>query len=110
MNERFLNYLETLPIDTLISLWNQYAIDESPEDYIWDNIEAYIKEGDESKLEIAKMMYFGQIDDWEDKVYLDFLSNFRSFNESDTYPIYLEALAEWLEEAQHDAFLNWQSK
>lgn len=108
MTKHFLNYLETLSLDTLVSLWNEFAVDELPDYYIWDNIEAYIELEDESTLEIAKMVYFGQIDDWEDKVYLDFFNNFISFNDLESSPINLEMLAEWLEEVNHTEFLTWQ--
>lgn len=108
MNELFLSYLEKLPFDAIVKLWNEFAVNELPDYYIWDNIESYIELEDESTLEIAKMVYFGQIDNWEDKVYLDFFNNFLSFNDLESSPIDLEMLAEWLEETNHTEFLTWQ--
>lgn len=108
MNELFLNYLKTLPIDTLVPLWNEFAVAELPDYYIWDNIEAYIESEDVHAIDIARMVYFGCIYNWEDRVYLDGLGNFHSFKDLESSLIDLEMLAEWLEETNHNEFLTWQ--
>lgn len=110
MNELFLNYLKTLPLETLVPLWNAFAVDELPDCYIWDNVEAYIKSEDAHAIDIARMVHFGWVYNWEDRVYLDWFGNFRSFNTLQSSPIDLEELADWLEETQHKVFLNWQNQ
>lgn len=59
-------------------------------------------------IDIASMVHFGLIYNWEDRVYLDGLGNFHSFNDLESSPIDLETLAEWLEETNHSVFLIWQ--
>ena len=101
MGNQFLNYLENLDFNTLVSLWNEYIVDDLPEYYIWDNIEAYIESEDVNAVDIAHMVYFGRVSSWEDKVYLDGSGNFVSCLSLESSPIDLEELTKWLEEMQH---------
>lgn len=110
MGELFLNYLANLDLNKIVSLWNEFAVDELREYYIWDNVEAYIKSEDAHVIDIARMVHFGWIYNWEDRVYLDGFGNFHSFNNLESSPIDLEELADWLEEIKHKIFLDWQSK
>lgn len=111
MNKQLLNYLENLEDNfaELVLLWNQYAVEVSPEDYIWDCMEDYANEMGADGLELARMVYFGEVSSWDDRVYINAYGNFVTCFDIFSSPIDLEVLAEWLEETQHEAFLNWQS-
>lgn len=110
MNASFNNYLETngFSFDDLVILWNEYAVEREPETYIWGSIEDYANEIGADGTELARMVFFGEVSSWNDRVYVNAYGNFVTCDSISSSPIDFDILAEWLEETNHNAFLAWK--
>lgn len=111
MNASFKNYLETngFSFDDLVTLWNEYAVEQEPETYIWNSIEDYATEIGADGIELARMVFFGEVSSWIARVYVNAYGNFVTCESISSSPIDLEKLAEWLEETNHSTFLAWKA-
>lgn len=108
MNASFKNYLETngFSFDYLVILWNEYAVAQEPETYIWNSIEDYANETGESGVELAQKVYFGEVSSLDGGVYLNAYGNFVTCDSISSSPIDFYILAEWLEETKHKERTN----
>lgn len=76
--------------------------------YIYDNIEDFADTYEADGVELARKVFFGNVENWDDNVYLDGYENFASCWSVQSSPIDLDVLAEWLAEEDHDVFTEWK--
>ena len=58
-------------------------------------------------MELARKVFFGSVDNWYDKVYLDGYGNFRSCYSVESSPIDIDALVDFMKEENHPAYVAW---
>lgn len=107
-SSNFVNYLSGKNYVELKSLWNEYASDKDGDAYIFDSVEDFAELTGEDGVELARKVFFGDIKNWGDDIYLDGYANFASCWSVNSSPIDLDVLAEWLEEENHDVFTEWK--
>lgn len=90
--------------DTLADLWNEYCQEEGDMgDFIYSSIED-LEEFFPSPLEMARAVFFGSLENWQDKVYLNAYGNICSAWAIEHSPIDIELLANWLKENNHASY------
>lgn len=107
-NQNFKNFLGEKDYNELKSLWNEYASDKDGDAYIYDGVEDFAELTGEDGVELARKVFFGDIKNWGDDIYLDGYANFASCWSVNSSPIDLDVLAEWLEEEGHDLYNEWK--
>lgn len=107
-NQNFKNFLEGKDYDDLKPLWNEYVSDKGGDEYIYDSVEDFAELTCEDGVELARKVFFGDIKNWGDDIYLDGYANFASCWSVYSSPIDLDVLAEWLEEENNEAFTEWK--
>lgn len=103
----FKQHLEDMRFEDLIPLWNVYASCQSPDDYIYYSIEEFAELSGEDGVELARKVFFGNVDNWYDKVYLDWYGNFRSCYSVESSPIDIDALVDFMKEENHQVYEKW---
>lgn len=103
----FKQHLESMSFESLIPLWNEYASSQSPVDYIYDGIEDFAELYCEDGLELARKVFFGSVDNWYDKVYLDGYGNLQSCYSVESSPIDIYALVDFMKEDDHPDYIEW---
>lgn len=104
----FKQHVEEMDFEDLVTLWNEYASDKNPDNYIFDNIESFAELSGEDGLELARKVFFGDVNSWNDRVYLNGYANLQSCYSVESSPIELDDLAEWLEDEDHEVFTAWK--
>lgn len=107
--KNFVNFLSEKDYDDLKLLWNEYASDKYFEVYIYDSVEDFAELTGEDGVELARKVFFGDIKNWRDDIYLDGYANFASCWSVQSSPIDLDVLADWLEEEDHEVFNEWKA-
>lgn len=102
----FTTYLEDFSFDDLVALWDEYASENGCEQ-IYDSIEDFADLTDTEGAELARMVFFGDVKNWSDKVYLDGYANFASCWNVENSPIDLDELAKWMKETNHYEYKEW---
>lgn len=105
--KKFTENLEDFSFDDLVALWNEYA-SENGYEQIYDSVEEFAANFDTDSVALARMVYFGDIRNWSDMVYLNGYGNFQSCWNVENSPIDLDELADWLEKEEHDAYTEWK--
>lgn len=108
MKKAFVKFLESKDYSELKALWNEYASDQNMDDYIFEGIEDYAELTGENGVELARKVFFGNIQNWGDDVYLNGYGNFMGCWSVESSPIDLDVLAEWLEE-NHATYEEWKN-
>lgn len=106
-NQNFKNFLEEKDYDELKSLWNECA-SENGYEQIYNSVEEFAANFETEGAELARMVFFGDVKNWGDNVYVNGYGNFQSCWSGNSSPIDIDALAEWLEEESHDVFTEWK--
>lgn len=106
--KKFTEYLEDFSFDDLVALWNEYASDKDGDAHIYDSVEEFAVNFEIDSVALARMVYFGDIRNWTDMVYLNGYGNFRSCWDVENSPIDLDVLAEWLEDEEHEVITEWK--
>ena len=106
----FKRHLEGMSFESLIPLWNEWCAECGQDGAIYDSIEEFAELYGEDGLELARKVFFGDVKNWHDRVYLDGYANLRSCWSVESSPIDLGALAEWLEEVGHEVFTEWKDE
>lgn len=107
----FIDYLrENKTLDELCALWNEYTADSYPDDRTFSSMGEFCDIFDLPAYEVARMVYFGDIKNWGDRVYVNGYGNFESFNSLDDSPIDLEILADFMQEAEADDYKEWRDQ
>ena len=107
MKQAFKKFLASKDYSELKTLWNEYASDQNMDDYIYDGVEEFCDLYDTEAVEAARKVFFGDVQNWGDDVYLNGYGNFASCWSVESSPIDLEVLAEWLEEENHSIYEEW---
>lgn len=58
-------------------------------------------------MELARKVFFGSVDNWYDKVYLDGYGNLRSCYSVESSPIDIDALVDFMKEENHPDYVSW---
>ena len=107
-NKNFVNFLSEKDYADLKYLWNEYANDKYFEAYIYDSVEDFAELTGVDGVELARKVFFGDIKNWGDDIYLDGYANFASCWSVQSSPIDLDVLADWLEGEDHAVFAEWK--
>lgn len=104
--KKFTEYLDDFSFDDLVALWNEYA-SENGYEQIYDSVEEFAANFETEGAELARMVFFGDVKNWMDHVYLNGYGNFESCWNVESSPIDIEALAEWMKESNHHEYKEW---
>lgn len=103
----FKQHLEQMSFDDLIPLWNECCAQYRQDDAIYDSIEVFAELYCEDGVELARKVFFGSVDNWYDKVYLDGYGNFQSCYSVESSPIDIDALADFMKDENHPDYVAW---
>lgn len=104
--KKFTTYLSDMDFADLAYLWNEYA-SENGYERIYDSIEEFAANFETEGAELARMVFFGDVKNWGDMVYLNGYGNFQSCWDMDSSPIDIDALAQWMKETNHYEYKEW---
>lgn len=104
--KKFTEYLEDFSFDDLVALWNEYA-SENGYEQIYDSVEEFAVNFETDGVALARMVYFGDIRNWSDMVYLNGYGNFESCWNVENSPIGIEELAKWMKDSNHQEWKEW---
>lgn len=105
-NEKYTEYLDAFRFDDLVALWNEYA-SENGYEQIYDSVEEFAANFEVDGVALARMVFFGDIRNWSDMVYLNGYGNFESCWNVENSPIDIEELAKWTKETNHYEYKEW---
>lgn len=103
----FKQHLEQMSFDDLVPLWNEWCAQYGQDDSIYESIEEFAELYSEDGVELARKVFFGSVDSWYDKVYLDGYGNFRSCYSIESSPIDIDALVDFMKEVDHPDYVSW---
>ena len=105
----FRNYLKDLDFDRLVSLWNEYCFGSSGSagDAIYESIEELNSSGVCTGIELTRVVFFGEVHGWYDKVSFNGYGNLYSVYSVESSPIDISYLAKWLKEEEHEVYQEW---
>lgn len=103
----FKQHLEQMSFDDLVPLWNEWCAQCGQDDTIYDSIEEFAELYSEDGVELARKVFFGSVDNWYDKVYLDGYGNFQSCYRVESSPIDIDALVDFMKEENHPDYVSW---
>lgn len=104
--KKFTTYLSDITFEDLAYLWNEFA-SENGYEQIYVSIEEFAANFETEGAELARMVFFGDVKNWGDMVYLNGYGNFQSCWNVENSPIDIEGLAQWLKETNHYEWKNW---
>lgn len=105
--KKFTTYLQEMNFADLAYIWNEYANNTGYGAYIYDSVEAFAELTGEDGLELARMVFFGDVKNWGDMVYLNGYENFESCWNVKNSPIDIEELAKWMKDSNHQEWKEW---
>ena len=103
----FKQHLDQMSFDDLIPLWNEWCAQYGQDDVIYDSIERFAELYGEDGVELARKVFFGSVDNWYDRVYLDGYGNFQSCYSVESSPIDIDALVDFMKEENHPDYVAW---
>lgn len=103
----FKQHLESMDFEDLIPLWNEWCDQYGQEDMIYDSIEEFAELSGEDGLELARKVFFGDVKNWGDKVYLNGYANLQSCWSVQSSPIDIDALVDFMKEENHPDYVAW---
>jgi hypothetical protein len=103
----FKQHLEQMSFDDLVPLWNEWCAQSGQDDVIYASIEEFAQLYGEDGVELTRKVFFGSVDNWYDKVYLDGYGNFRSCYSVESSPIDIYALVDFMKEVDHPDYVAW---
>lgn len=104
--KKFTKYLEDMNFSNLAYIWNEYA-SENGYEQIYDSVEEFAANFETEGAELARMVFFGDVKNWMDQVYLNGYGNFESCWNVESSPIDIDALAQWMKETNHSEYKEW---
>lgn len=90
--KKFTTYLQEMNFADLAYIWNEYA-SENGYEQIYDSIEEFAANFGTEGVELARMVFFGDVRGWSDMVYLNGYGNFQSCWNVENSPIDIDELA-----------------
>lgn len=106
--QAFFNYVNDQDYSTLKPLWNEYISETGNGEQIFDGIEDLAGTFEFEPLQLARMVFFGKLENWGDDVYLNGYGNVESCWSVDSSPISVSELAQWLEDSNHEFYQEWE--
>ena len=103
----FKQHLEQKSFDDLVPLWNEWCAQYGQDDTIYDSIEEFAELSGEDGVELARKVFFGSVDNWHAKVYLDGYGNFQSCHSVESSPIDIDTLVDFVKEENHPDYVAW---
>ena len=107
---KFSDFLSTLDFNSLVELWNTYGVEHYPDSYIYNSIADYCDMYEPKAIEVAKRVFFGEVESIDDAVYLDGYGNFKSCHNLTSSPIDLDVLAEAMEADHNELWSAWEEE
>lgn len=104
--KKFTTYLSDMTFADLAYIWNEYA-SENGYEQIYDSIEEFAANFETEGAELARMVFFGDVKNWYDMVYLNGYGNFESCWNVESSPIDIDELANWMKESNHHDYKEW---
>lgn len=104
--KKFTTYLSNMYFADLAYLWNEYA-SENGYEQIYDSIEEFAANFETEGAELARMVFFGDVKNWGDMVYLNGYGNFESCWDVEDSPIDIDELAKWMKDSYHTEYKEW---
>ena len=104
--KKFTTYLSGMTFADLAYLWNEYA-SENGYEQIYDSVEEFAANFGTEGVELARMVFFGDVKNWSDMVYLNGYGNFESCWNADNSPIDIDDLAKWMKDTSHQEYKEW---
>lgn len=104
--KKFTTYLSDMTFADLAYLWNEYA-SENGYEQIYDSVEEFAANFETEGAELARMVFFGDVKNWMDHVYLDGYGNFQSCWDVESSQIDVEELAKWMKDTNHQEYKEW---
>lgn len=102
----FEKYLESLNFDKLVWIWNECAT-ENGESFIEDSVESLAENSFIEGIDLARMVFFGNLRSWNDRTYINGHGNLESCWDLKSSPIDISYLAEWLKDKEHEVYQEW---
>ena len=102
--QSFFNYVTEQGYNSLKPLWNEYVSATGNGEPIFECIEELADTFEIEPLELARMVFFGNLQNWGDNVYLNGYGNLESCWGVESSPISVRDLAQWLEESNHEFY------
>ena len=109
-NQSFYNFIASQDYHTLKPLWNEYISETGDGDQIFDSVEELAAIFEFEAVQLARMVFFGKLENWGDDVYLNGYGNVESCWGVASSPISVRDLAEWLEDSNHEFYQEWESE
>lgn len=106
-NQSFYNFINTQDYETLKPLWNEYISETGNGEQIFAGVEDLAETFEFKPLELARMVFFGNLQNWGDNIYLNGYGNIESCWSVASSPIDIGYLANWLVESDHDFYKKW---
>lgn len=104
--KKFTTYLSDMTFANLAYLWNEYA-SENGYEQIYDSVEEFAANFETEGAELARMVFFGDVKNWYDMVYLNGYGNFESCWDVENSPIDIDGLAKWMKESNRIDYKEW---
>ena len=96
--------------ETLKQLWNEYVAETGDDEQIFDSVEELASIFGFEGIQLARMVFFGNLESWGDDVYINGYGNVESCWSVESSPIDVGELAEWLEDSYHEFYQSWESE
>ena len=106
--QSFFNYVNEQDYGSLKPLWNEYVSATGNGEPIFECIEELADTFEFEPLELARMVFFGKVENWGDDIYFNGYGNLESCWSVEHSPISVRELAQWLEESNHEFYQEWQ--
>ena len=108
--QAFYNHVADQDYSTLKPIWNEYISETGNGEQIFESVEDLAEIFEFEAVQLARMIFFGKLENWGDDVYLNGYGNIESCWSVDSSPISVRELAEWLEDSNHEFYQGWESE
>lgn len=104
--KKFTSYLDDFSLDDLIALWNEYASENSMDDYIYDGVEDVADITGMEGVELTRAVFYGDVKRWNYPVFFNGYANLVTLD-NDNSPIDIGVLAQWMRDTNHQEWKEW---
>lgn len=104
--KKFTSYLDDFSLGDLIVLWNEYASENSMDDYIYDSVEDVADITGMEGVELARAVFYGDVKSWNYPVFFNGYANLVTLD-NDNSPIDIGVLAQWMRNTNHQEWKEW---
>lgn len=108
--QAFFNFINEQSYDTLKPLWNEYISGTGNGEQIFDSVEDFANTFDLKPSELSRLVFFGDVQNWSDNVYINGYGNLESCWSVENSPICVRELAQWLEDSYHESYQEWKEE